>query len=165
MAWRAGGASNDAVVCTWWAGMTRSDDFRGGFWQRWLRNKPPAPAARPRNEGLEAFLEGRHGDAERLLGADLARTKVTRAPALPSASAMRLARGNQRGRGSSSERSSACGSNPNVTWIARKSDHSMASVRVWSGATREKNSRQDSCGLGILRLLVIEITRIVTGTA
>ncbi|MFN8642631.1 MAG: tetratricopeptide repeat protein [Candidatus Binatia bacterium] len=68
--------------------MTRSDDFRGGFWQRWLRNKPPAPAARPRNEGLEAFLEGRHGDAERLLGADLARLERQQPESISTARAM-----------------------------------------------------------------------------
>lgn len=52
--------------------MARPDETRGSFWQRWLRGRPaaPAPAA---NEGLEAFQEGRHGDAERLLSAELAR--------------------------------------------------------------------------------------------
>lgn len=52
--------------------MARTDDGRGGFWQRWLGNRP-APPPPPRNEGLEAFQEGRHGDAERILATELAR--------------------------------------------------------------------------------------------
>ena len=54
--------------------MARSDDFRGSFWQRLLRTKSTAPPA-PTNAGLVAFQEGRHGDAERMLVADLARAE------------------------------------------------------------------------------------------
>ena len=54
--------------------MARSDDLRGSFWQRLLRTKSTAPPA-PTNAGLVAFQEGRHGDAERMLVADLARVE------------------------------------------------------------------------------------------
>lgn len=67
--------------------MTRPDDLRGGFWQRWLRPRS-VPAAPPRNAGLEAFQEGRHGDAERLLGADLARLERQQPGSLAAARAM-----------------------------------------------------------------------------
>ena len=68
--------------------MARSDDLLGGFWQRLRRNKPAAPPPRPRNEGLEAFQEGRHGDAERLLLAELARVERHEPKSLATARAM-----------------------------------------------------------------------------
>ncbi len=67
--------------------MGRSDEFRGGFWQRWRRPKPAA-TPRPRNEGLEAFQEGRHGDAERILVADLARVERQQPDSLAAARAL-----------------------------------------------------------------------------
>ena len=68
--------------------MTRTDVGRGGFWQRWLGGSPTAPPVAPRNEGLEAFQEGRHGDAERILVADLARLERQQAESLATARAL-----------------------------------------------------------------------------
>jgi len=42
------------------------DDTRSGFWHRFLTTKPVRPPP-PARAGLQAFLEGRHGDAEKLL--------------------------------------------------------------------------------------------------
>jgi len=67
--------------------MARPDELRGSFWQRWLRNRSAAPAPR-RNEGLDAFQEGRHADAERILGADLARIECQQPGSLAAARAM-----------------------------------------------------------------------------
>lgn len=67
--------------------MAGPDDPRGTFWQRW-RRKPAAPPAVDANEGLEALQEGRHGDAERLLVADLARIERQQPESLAAARAM-----------------------------------------------------------------------------
>jgi tetratricopeptide (TPR) repeat protein len=69
--------------------MARSDNPRSGFWQR-LRGGRMAATLPPAvcNAGLEAFLEGRHGDAERLLVADLARAERTQGESLATAQAL-----------------------------------------------------------------------------
>ena len=48
-------------------------DTRSGFWQRLRPGKPAPPSVR--REGVEAFLEGRHGDAEKLLVGALQRAE------------------------------------------------------------------------------------------
>lgn len=48
----------------------------------------PAPAPAPLNAGLEAFQEGRHGDAERLLLDDLARAERQHGDSLATARAL-----------------------------------------------------------------------------
>ncbi|MFN8644625.1 MAG: tetratricopeptide repeat protein [Candidatus Binatia bacterium] len=68
--------------------MARIDEIRSGFWQRWLGGRPVPPPAGPRNEGLEAFQEGRHGDAERLLVADLARLERQQPQSMSTARAL-----------------------------------------------------------------------------
>jgi tetratricopeptide (TPR) repeat protein len=68
--------------------MARTDDLRSGFWQRFRGGKPTSPPVAPRNEGLEAFQEGRHGDAERILVADLARLQRQQPQSLAAARAL-----------------------------------------------------------------------------
>jgi tetratricopeptide (TPR) repeat protein len=69
--------------------MTRADDSRGSFWRRWLRgDKPEAPPLPGRNAGLDAFQEGRHGDAERLLADALARAQRQQPDSFTAARAM-----------------------------------------------------------------------------
>jgi tetratricopeptide (TPR) repeat protein len=67
--------------------MALTDDLRSGFWQRFRSTKPTLPPA-ARNEGLEAFQEGRHGDAERILVADLARLQRQQPESLATARAL-----------------------------------------------------------------------------
>jgi tetratricopeptide (TPR) repeat protein len=41
---------------------------QGGFWRRWrVAPAPPAPVRRTADDGVEAYQQGRYGDAERLL--------------------------------------------------------------------------------------------------
>ncbi len=54
----------------------RTDDTRGGFWQRW-RGAPRAGA--PRHAALAALLERRHGEAEKLLVQALREAERSRA--------------------------------------------------------------------------------------
>lgn len=68
--------------------MARTDDGRSGFWQRWLGSRPAPPPPVPRNEGLEAFQEGRHGDAERMLVAELSRLQRQQPESLATARAL-----------------------------------------------------------------------------
>jgi len=68
--------------------VARSDESRGRFWQRLMGGAKPVPAPRPLSAGLEAFQEGRHGDAERLLLDELARSERQHGESLATARAL-----------------------------------------------------------------------------
>ncbi|MEO8605194.1 MAG: tetratricopeptide repeat protein [bacterium] len=55
--------------------MTRSSDTRGGLWQRWFIKPSAAPPPQLSRSGIDALLEGRFGDAEKLLVAALQRAE------------------------------------------------------------------------------------------
>jgi tetratricopeptide (TPR) repeat protein len=53
--------------------MARASDSRAGLWQRWFVKAPDAPPPTSNDDGMEAMLEGRSGDAEKLLSAAMER--------------------------------------------------------------------------------------------
>lgn len=55
--------------------MVRATESRGGLWQRWFIKSSAAPAPPVDTNGIDALLEGRFGDAEKMLSAELQRAE------------------------------------------------------------------------------------------
>jgi len=67
--------------------MARSTDSRSGLWQRWFIKSPSAPLSADAG-GFGALLEGRFGDAEKLLAAALRRAAQQRPESVEHAAAL-----------------------------------------------------------------------------
>jgi tetratricopeptide (TPR) repeat protein len=68
--------------------MARIDESGVGFLRRWLAGKPPPPPPACASDGLQAFHEGRHSDAERILVAAVDRLQRQQPDSLAAARAL-----------------------------------------------------------------------------